>query len=64
MMSQGDVNCSRYATAMEESEQSESCDKSDHNLRQLYYLESFAGSPYTSSSSDSDSDVIAELIQA
>ena len=48
MMSQGDVQL------MEESEQSESCYQSNHDHRLAYFSESYTGSAYTSSNSDSD----------
>ena len=56
----GTSTCSRCATAMEESEQSEACDQSHHNLRLSCYLESFAVSAHSSTNLYSDGDSIAE----
>ena len=60
MVSQGDIHLLKTCTAMDESEQSETNDQSNHNLRLSNYSESFAGRAYTSTNSDSDSDGPAE----
>ena len=59
-MSQGGITCPRRATAMEEGKRSEFSLQSDHDLRLVYYLESFTGSAYTISNSNSDGYSIAE----